>query len=151
MIHSPRDGPASHLNLTDLLTALTVLLRWKYQQRTLSHGGLALGQNLISEWSGTSAVESMGNSCRKRNGCLRIATKLHFNQPLTCFCPYRVDGRTFFDCTLDLVFKKKQKTKTKQNFIWILYTVVIMDLRILNFHTKQKALSEENIFKVYFM
>lgn len=124
MIHSSHDGPTSHLNLTDSLMALTVLLRWKYRQRILSCGDLALGQNLVLEWSGTSAVESMGNSCRKRNGCLRIATKMHFNQPLTCFYPYRVDGRAFFDCTLWPCVKQKRPQKampTKKLYLNSLY------------------------------
>lgn len=81
MIHSSHDDLTSHLNLTDLPLALTVLLQWKYQRRTLSHGDLALEQNLVSQWSGTSAVESISNSCRKRNGCLKFAIKLHFKQP----------------------------------------------------------------------
>lgn len=50
----------------------------------------------------------------------------------------------------DLVFKKKNQKPEKNTFNWILYTVVTMDLRTLNFHTKPKALSEEGIFNVYF-
>lgn len=85
MIHSSHDDLTSHLNLTDLPLALGVLLQWKYQWRTLSHGDLALEQNLVSEWSGTSAVKSISNSCRKRDECLKFAIKLHFKQP--CVLP----------------------------------------------------------------
>lgn len=74
--------PQSHLNHTDL--QLSDLYCPGNSSRALGHRDLALGQNLISEGIGTSAVEHMGNNCTyagKGNRGVGIAMKLHFNQP----------------------------------------------------------------------
>lgn len=64
------------------LTCLWLLHFYCNENTNEEHSAKELWQqNLVPELSGTSAVESMSNSCRKINCCLKFNVKLHFKQP----------------------------------------------------------------------